>query len=184
MYSERNRHPRQWRSAPLRRAGDAARPGRARRTRPSASSSLNSARITSPAGGVSSSAARRKETSICAIPPFISSAPRPQTHPSMISPQKGGCVQDWCRVVTTSRCPYMSRGGATPRPFNRATRLGRRSSRARMVVAMPASCSRLSSQPMHSASLPGGFVVSKRIRRCRMATGSCGLVLDMNPPCL
>ena len=58
------------------------------------------------AGGVKPCArARRQAAIIMATPPFMSRVPRPQTQPSAMAPLKGGCVQCWPTVVTTSTWP-------------------------------------------------------------------------------
>ena len=59
---------------------------------------------------------------------FMSTAPRPQTQPSAISPANGSWVQSVASAGTTSRWPCTSRPGRlVSSPSNRATTLVRRS---------------------------------------------------------
>lgn len=53
---------------------------------------------------------------------FMSTAPRPQTQPSAISPENGSCVQSAALAGTTSVCPWMrSAGREGSSPSIRAT---------------------------------------------------------------
>lgn len=42
---------------------------------------------------------------------FMSTAPRPHTHPSAISPENGSCVQSAALAGTTSVCPWIRSAG-------------------------------------------------------------------------
>ena len=69
------------------------------------------------AGGSNSSAlARMMAWSIMAMPPFMSSEPRPQSTPSTMSPPNGGCCQRDGSADTTSTWPWSSKGAALPSP--------------------------------------------------------------------
>src|SRR5437660_1788694 len=81
-----------------------------------------------------------------------------------MSPPKGLCRQSWLTVVTTSTCPCSSSGGASPRPFTRATRLGRPGALSYRAHSMPASPSTRSMSSTATCSSPGGLVVSRRMR--------------------
>jgi hypothetical protein len=70
-----------------------------------ASSSTVSAMIKSPAGASPSVAARRDAARIMAIPPFMSSAPLPQTSPSTMSALNGGWRHSAAFAGTTSTWP-------------------------------------------------------------------------------
>src|SRR5712692_4156701 len=94
----------------------------------------------------------------------MSRAPRPHRYPSMMSPPNGRWRQSWLTVVTTSTWPCIKRGGPSPRPFTRATRLGRPGSLAYRAHSMCASTSRRSMSSTAMRSSPGGFVVSSWIR--------------------
>lgn len=53
----------------------------------------------------------RTTASVIASMSFMSTAPRPHTHPSAISPAKGSYVQSAALAGTTSVCPWISRAG-------------------------------------------------------------------------
>ena len=131
--------------------------------------------MTSPGRAVPSRCARRKASSIIATPPFISSAPRPQIYPSWRRPSKGGTSQGCAAVGTTSRWPYSSRGGASPRPRSRLTTFTRAASSPSSSAAMPASLSKSRHQTAHARSFPGGLVVSCRISACKMPAALGGV---------
>ena len=67
------------------------------------------------AGAAPPPSARMNAASIIATPPFMSSAPRPQTKPSWTSPPNGGWRHS-PRAATTSTCPWSSSGGEAPSP--------------------------------------------------------------------
>src|SRR5260370_10383847 len=82
----------------------------------------------------------------------------------MMSPPNGRWRQSWLTVVTTSTWPCSSSGGASPRPFTCATRLGRPGSLSYRANSIWASLSRSSMSSTARCSSPGGFVVSSRMR--------------------
>src|SRR3989442_10931557 len=81
-----------------------------------------------------------------------------------MSPPNGSWRHFWFTVVTTSTWPCRSIGGALPRPFTRATRLGRPGSLSYRAHSTCASCSKRSISSTAMCSSPGGFVVSSRMR--------------------
>ena len=101
----------------------------------------------------------------------MSSAPRPQTCPSRSSPENGGTDHSAGSARTTSVCESRSSEGPWP-PGMRATRFARSGTFAISSQATPLA-SRYSRRSSAAAvSLPGGFVVSSRMRRCRRSVTS------------
>src|SRR5258706_7934665 len=82
----------------------------------------------------------------------------------MMSPPKGRWRQSWLTVVTTSTWPCSKSGGASPRPFTCATRLGRPGSLSYLANSIWASRSNSSMSSTARCSSPGGLVVSSRMR--------------------
>src|SRR5216683_3147836 len=105
----------------------------------------------------------------------MSRAPRPHRYPSMMSPPNGRWRQSWLTVVTTSTWPCSSSGGASPRPFTRATRLGRPGSLSYRANSIWASRSSTSMSSTARCSSPGGLVVSSRMRS-RASSTTNGIV--------
>ncbi len=68
--------------------------------------------------------------------PFMSTAPRPFTHPSAISPEKGWSFHSAGSAGTTSRWPWISRASGLS-PGMRATTLVRRGADSNTVGSMP-----------------------------------------------
>ena len=109
---------------------------------------------------------------------FMSTAPRPQTQPSLISPENGCTCQSAASAGTTSRWPWISRAGLDESsPAILVTTLARPGCDSSTVGSRPTSAS---SAATCSAALrsPGpewspGFVVSILIRSlARVATSS------------
>src|SRR5579875_1067880 len=108
----------------------------------------------------------------------MSSAPRPQTHPSRSSPANGGNDHSAASARTTSVWERKSRVGPLP-PGRRATRFARSGVRAsrRQWTPVPSRYARSSSAA--AVSFPGGLVVSTRInRRSRSVTSPRRSVAD------
>src|SRR5579884_155579 len=108
----------------------------------------------------------------------MSSAPRPQTHPSRSSPANGGNDHSAASARTTSVWERKSRVGPLP-PGRRATRFARSGVRAsrRQWTPVPSRYARSSSAA--AVSFPGGLVVSTRISpRSRSVTSPRRSVAD------
>ena len=80
--------------------------------------------------------------------------------------------------ASLSTCPWGNRGGACPMPLTRAIGFGRNGEREPMVVSRPAYSKRAWLYPTHSLSLPGGLVVSNRIKFWRSSSGLGGYVVE------
>src|SRR5215207_3314334 len=99
---------------------------------------------------------------------FMSTAPRPQTIPSRISPENGGTLQSAGSAGTTSRCPCTSRASRPAcDPAIRATTLARPGADSRTRASTPTSvsfCATYSAAGRSLQSPPPRFVVSIRMR--------------------
>ena len=143
---------------------------------PPASSSAVNASTTSRSGLRPSRSRCRTTASTIASMSFMSTAPRPQTQPSAISPPNGSCASHRRSAGTTSRCPWMSSAGLRVLPSIRATRLVRFGCDSSTVgssptsARSPATCSAATRSPGPEWS--PGFVVSILIRSRQMSTTS------------
>ena len=89
------------------------------------SSSAAATKIRSPAGSKPSRASDAIATALAATWPFMSSAPRPHTWPSLISPDQGSTDHSAGSASTVSVWDMSKRRGPPPRPGMRATRFAR-----------------------------------------------------------
>ena len=133
------------------------------------------------AGGGPRAVRWRTTASIIASMSFMSTAPRPQTQPSAISPENGCTCQSAASAGTTSRWPWMSRAGrAGSVPSSRATTLARVGCGLEHCGSRPTSASSAATCSAAARS-PGpewspGLVVSILIRSLqRAATSSCAV---------
>ncbi len=110
---------------------------------PASSSAVNTSRI-GRRGAAPARARARTTPSTMASKSFMSTAPRPHTHPSVTSPENGGTVQSSALAGTTSRWPWTSSGlseASTPGGSQRATRVVRPGSDSYSSAAIPTSSS-------------------------------------------
>src|ERR671919_1449630 len=132
------------------------------------SSSAVKAMMTSRSGRRPWRTQKRTTASTIASMFFMSTAPRPQTTPSRISPENGGTLQSAGSAGTTSRCPCTSKA-LRPAfdPAIRATTLARPGADSRMRASTPTSasfCATYSAAGRSLQSPPPRFVVSIRMR--------------------
>ena len=121
----------------------------------------------------------RTTLSTIASKSFMSTAPRPQTQPSVISPEKGGTLQSSALAGTTSRWPWISNGlasGSTPSGTQSAIKDVRPGSDSNSWVVIPTSSSSAATCSAAARSPGPGcgpkLVVSIRIRSRQISTTS------------
>ncbi len=150
---------------------------------PWSSSSATNASTTSRRGRRPSTCQRLTTASVIAAMSFMSTAPRPCTNPSRISPANGSKLHSDASAGTTSRCDWTSTAGSAGSvPGMRARTLVRRGAGSSSVGGTPlsrrivATCSAASRSPAESP--PPRLVVSKRMSRAHV----CATSSVMPPP--
>ena len=146
------------------------------------SSSAVNASTTSRRGRTPSRAHWLTTASSTASAFFMSTAPRPHSTPSRISPANGGTLQDDGSAGTTSRCPCTSSAGAPgSRPPTRATTFARPGADSSSAGSTPASASLAATYSAAGRSRPSPpprLVVSILIRSAanRAASVPAGVI--------
>ena len=136
------------------------------------SSSAAATKIRSPAGSKPSRASDAIATALAATWPFMSSAPRPHTWPSLSSPDQGSTDHSAASASTVSVWDMSRSRGPPPRPGMRATRFARSGTFAYSSQATPFSSRYSRSSSAARVSLPGGLTVSTWTSRWRRSTTS------------